>query len=342
MAFRALVPHSERARELYGDDWLNSGPVLLSALRGQVILLEFWDYCSAECLRTMPYLKEWQRRYEWLGLVIVGVHTPRFPFGKDPAAVKDAIDRLGLTFPVVLDNQELILQHYECRSLPEMIAIDRDGFLRFRNIGEGSYGAAEQALQAMFYDAGISGDLPLVMDPVRESDRAGAVCYRPTAELFAGYLRGSIGNVEGYAPESVIRYADPGLYLDGRFYAEGDWMIGRDFVRLDRSMGTGGQVIVHYHGLETEGVLAGDGSGRTEITVRQDEAFLVEENRGRDVRIDRQGRSCLLVDKPRLYQIVRNPEYGEHVLRLSAGEGGLLLYTLSFSTAVIPELVSDN
>ena len=60
------------------------------------------------------------------------------------------------------------------------------------------------------------------------------------------------------------------------------------------------------------------------------------------MRIDRQGRSCLLVDKPRLYQIVRNPEYGEHVLRLSAGEGGLLLYTLSFSTAVIPELVSDN
>ena len=339
MTIRDILPQTVRARELLGDFWFNSEPVPLSALRGQVIMLEFWDFTSAGCLRTLPYVFEWRRRYLPFDFVIVGVHTPRFPFGKSPADVQRAIGRLGIDFPVVMDNESLIAAHYDCRAVPEIALIDKDGFIRFRAGGEGTYAAVEHAVQALLYNAGIRGELPMVMEPLRETDRSGSVCYRATPELFGGYLRGSLGNVEGYSPESVVRYVDPEVYLDGRFYADGDWMNGKDCMRLEE---TGGHVMVGYQGVEADGVLAPEGAKSVEVTVRQDDDFLVPGNRGNDVRIDGRGRSYLVVDEPRLYHIVRNREYGEHVLKLGGGNGRFALYAFSFSTAVIPELISRN
>jgi thiol-disulfide isomerase/thioredoxin len=342
MTMRDILPQTDRARELLGDFWFNSDPVPLAALRGQVILLEFWDCTSAACVRTFPYVIEWRRRYKNSGLVVVGVHTPRFSFGKHPEHVQGAIARLGIDFPVVMDNESLIASNYGCRSIPELVFIDKDGFIRYRSAGEGNYGAIEHSLQALLYNAGVSEELPMVMEPLRNADSAGAVCYRATPELHAGYLRGSLGNVEGYSPESVVGYNDPGIYLDGRFYADGEWMNGRDFFRLERSNGKEGHIIVPYQGLDVDSVLAPEGAKQVEITVRQDDGYLSAANRGDDVRIDAKGRSFIVVDEPRLYNLVRNREYGEHVLKLGGGNKRFSLYTVSFSTAVIAEVISNN
>ena len=339
MTLRDILPQTFRARELYGDFWFNSEPVPIAALRGQVILLMFWDFTCASCVRTLPYVVEWRRRYAPFGFVSAGVHTPRFPLGRNTEAVQRAIARLGIDFPVVMDNEALIAANYECRRVPELLLIDKDGFVRYRSAGEGNYAAVEHALQALLYAAGVSGEMPLVMDPVRETDRSGVVCYRATPELFTGYLRGSIGNVEGYAPESVVTYADPGMYLDSRFYAEGDWMNDRDCIRLKQP---GGHLIVCYQGLEADAVMGPEDTKSAEITVRQDNEYLVPETRGIDVRIDGTGRSYVVVEEPGLYNLVRNREYGEHTLRLSSRGGRFAAYAFSFTTAVIPELISNN
>lgn len=340
MALQEL-PQTVRARELLGDFWFNSEPVPLTALRGQVILLYFWDYASAASLRMLAYVREWHRRYASYGVVIVGVHTPRFPFGKRADLVQRAIVRQGIQFPVVMDNEARIAMNYECRLLPESILIDKDGFIRYRGTGEGNSGALERALQALLYHAGIGGELPMIMDPLRDVDRADTVRFRATPEVLAGYLRGSIGNVEGSAPESVVHYTDPGLYLDGRFYVEGDWRTERDCLRLSREASAEGHAIIGYQGLEVQSILEPEGEKTVEVTLRQDNAFLAA-NKGDDVRIDGHGRSFVLVDEPRLYSLVKNREFGEHVLKLSSGTQRFALYAFSFSTAVIPELVSNN
>jgi len=337
MTIQDILPQTARARELLGDFWFNSEPVPLAAHRGQVVLLYFWDCAAASCVRMLPYVQEWDRRYGALGLVTVGVHTPRFAFGRDPGNVQRGITRLGVKFPVVMDNGALIALQYDARALPETVLIDKDGFIRYRNPGDGGAVAVEHALQALLYNAGMGAELPPLMEPLREADRPGAVLHRATPELFAGYARGGVGNVEGYAPESVVSYADPGIYLDGRMYVAGPWRSERECLRAEGDA----HVIAAYQGLDVQCVLEPDAGKHAEVTVLQDSGFLGA-NRGEDVRLDGRGRSYVLVDEPRLYTLVKNREYGEHVIRLSGGGIGFAIFGLAFSSAVIPELVSNN
>ena len=87
-----------------GLEWINSGPLTMAELRGRVVLVDIWDYTCVNCLRTLPYLKQWHERYSEIGLVIIGVHTPEFGFARDSAAVREAVRRLELEYPIVLDN----------------------------------------------------------------------------------------------------------------------------------------------------------------------------------------------------------------------------------------------
>jgi thiol-disulfide isomerase/thioredoxin len=340
MTATEIQPQTVRAHELFGDFWFNSEPVLVSALRGRVVLVEFWDYTCIRCQRTLPYLLEWRKKYEEYGLIVIGVHTPKFPFGKNPELVQKAIERFGITYPVVMDNEASIATRYQNRSVPTMHLIDRHGYIRFQNSGEGSYLATERVLQTLLYDLGVEDELPLLMEPLRIEDRAGAMCYRPTPEIYAGYLRGSIGNVEGYSPESIVQYDDPDLYLDDRIYAVGNWLNERNSLRHQES--EPGKIILSYHALEVNGILTPEGERQVEVTVTQNDEYLSTENKGDDIIIDENGRSLVVVTEPRMYSLVKNPRYGEHVLRLEIESNGFSIYSFNFVSSVIPELISNN
>lgn len=339
MTVKDIQPRTQRAHELYGDFWFNSEPVPVAALRGQVILIEFWDYTCINCLRTLPYLKEWHRKYQPFGLVVVGVHTPKFPFGRDPEEVRKAIQRFGIEYPVVMDNDGTIAARYENRFWPAMILVDRDGFIRFQNVGEGNYGVTEHMIQSLLYDAGVDEQLPEPMEPLRNEDKPAAVCYKVSPELFAGYLRGSIGNVEGYSPESEVRYIDPELYLEGRFYASGVWMNEKNSLRLSEGEGS---IILTYHAVEVNAVVKPEKEKGFEVTVVQDGFPLTGENKGADILIAADGRSYFVVDGPRMYNLVRNREYGEHTLRLDVSSTSFGLYSLTFVSCAIPEMMPDS
>jgi hypothetical protein len=341
MPVNELLPQTNRAHELYGDFWFNGEPVIVSALQGSVILVFFWDYAMAGSLRWLPYIQEWHRKYASYGLVTAGVHTPRFAFGREPGEVEHALERLDVRFPVVMDNEGSISARYGMRSWPTLVLVDRHGFVRVQNSGGGSYQSIERLLQGLLYETGIGEELPLPMEPLRETDREGVFCYRPTPEIHAGYLRGTLGNVEGYSPESVVAYTDPGIYFDGRLYANGLWENNRESLHLAPGS-TGGQIIIDYQGAGVSGVLSGGGKVTCEIAVSQDDLFLTAVNRGDDVRIALDGKSFLEVKEPRLYSIVKNLEYGEHLLRLTTDSGAFTVYTFAFSTSRIPELISHN
>jgi len=338
MTLRDLQPRELRASELYGNDWFNGQPVLMSAMRGKVVLVVFWDYTSIRCDHVLPYVAEWHRRYSPLGLVTVGVHTPRFDFGKLPEYVDDAVCSRGLEFPVVMDNDALIWTKYGNREWPGVQIVDGDGFIRYQHMGEGHYTIIEQLIQSMLHDTGVREDFPLLMEPIREEDKAGAVLHRSTEELFAGYIKSSVGNTEGVVPESITNYEDPGIYFDGRIYFKGSWRNERNSAR---SQDDPADVIVHYKGTDVYAVLSGIDAKDCLIKLQLDGEALSLENKGEDVSIDSKGRSTIHVSKPRRYSIVRSKEYGEHTLRMSFGANGPSLYTLSFVAGVIPELVSS-
>ncbi|MBI4171637.1 MAG: cytochrome c biogenesis protein DipZ, partial [Actinobacteria bacterium] len=125
--------------------WLNSRPLALDELRGKVVLIDFWTYSCINCLRTLPYVKAWDARYRSDGLVIVGVHTPEFAFEREPAIVAENVRRLGVRFPVALDNGYATWNAWQNQYWPAKYLIDRDGRVRYYHFGEGEYDVTEDA-----------------------------------------------------------------------------------------------------------------------------------------------------------------------------------------------------
>jgi hypothetical protein len=335
-----ILQQHYRAPGILGNFWINSDPVPIQDLQGSVVLVEFWDYTSQSSLHSIPYTREWFRRYGESGLAVIGVHTPRFPFARDPAAVRRAIETLGIRYPVVMDNDFLVWNAYQAAAWPTKVLADKNGFIRYVHAGEGSYQSFEQAIQSLLHEIGYQPDIPSLMTPLREADRPGAFAYKATPEILAGWQRGTIGNIEGFEPESTLRYADPGVYVEGRIYLEGDWSMYRSHVRLSEEEGRMGSLTLRYQAKDVSIVLEPEGEKNFQVFLRQDGAFLNPSNSGEDVFTDGEGRSFLKVDEPRLFRVVANQEFGEHVLTLSSRSNGLSLYCVSFVSSVIPEMIA--
>ncbi|RPI04941.1 MAG: hypothetical protein EHM64_08275 [Ignavibacteriae bacterium] len=337
-----LEPKHIHAPELYANFWLNSEPVSLRDHDGEVFLIDFWDYTCVNCIRTLPYLQEWQRKYAAFGLTVVGVHTPEFEFGSSPERVENALKNFKITYPVMLDNDALIWNAYAIRHWPTRCLVDRDGYIRFVQHGEGGYVEFERAIQQLLSEAGIHGELPALTAPFREEDRAGAVCYRPTSELYLGYLRGALGNPEGYNPESTLEYTDPGIYLPERFYANGKWMNERQCLRFDGNEGEDGAILLPYQARDVNAVMGSRDGSLCEVTIQQNGQPLPGEISGEDIVRLPQKQTSIFVDIPRMYTVVHNKEFSSHLLKLMTSNPNLEIYSFSFTTSVIPELISTN
>jgi hypothetical protein len=331
-----------RAPELFGDFWLNAEPIMLRDLRGSVVLIDFWDYSSINCLRAQYYVKEWYVRYREFNLMVIGIHTPQFEFGRNPENVQKALRRLGVDYPVVMDNEAIIWTAYSNRIWPTRFLVDKDGFLRYAHQGEGSYEQFERAMQSLLVESGYHGELPDLLPPARDTDYPGAVCLHATPEIQLGYLRGTLGNTEGHGPESTILYDDQGFHLIGRAYLKGKWFNDREGVRFYGDVGEEGGASFAYEAVEVNSVMDSRKGMPNKVFALQDSRPLTKLNAGADVQFDDDGHSYILVDGPRKFNIVCNPEFGEHELALSTSTPGLGIFAFSFVTGVIPELVSRN
>jgi thiol-disulfide isomerase/thioredoxin len=129
--------------------WFNAAPLHLADLRGQVVIVEFWTFGCINCRNVIPALQEWYAKYHAQGLEIVAVHTPEFSYEKDPTAVEEAIAELGVTWPVVMDNDWQTWRSYNNRFWPAMYLVDKAGHIRHLKIGEGQYAQTEAILQAL-------------------------------------------------------------------------------------------------------------------------------------------------------------------------------------------------
>jgi len=161
--------------------WINVATLRMAAQRGRPVLVDFWDFCRANSIRTLPYLKAWHQRYESAGLRVVGVHAAGFDPSRDPDAVRAAVARLQIRYPVVIDSELEIWHLYENLGWPARYLFDQQGLLFDYHYGEGAYDESERAIQEL-----LSVDRP-VLEPIRPEDAPGAAVQPPSAEVEGPY-----------------------------------------------------------------------------------------------------------------------------------------------------------
>ncbi|MFJ2458473.1 cytochrome c biogenesis protein DipZ [Pseudomonas neuropathica] len=133
--------------------WLNSPELNADALRGKVVLVDFWTYDCINCQHTLPYVKDWAKKYEKDGLVVIGVHTPEYGYERIIDNVKDQVKKLGITYPVAIDNNYAIWRNFDNQYWPAHYLIDAKGQVRYSHFGEGRYEAQEQMIQQLLEEA---------------------------------------------------------------------------------------------------------------------------------------------------------------------------------------------
>lgn len=298
--------------------WLNTQPLTLKKLKGTVVLIDFWTYSCVNCLRTLPHLQDWHKKYAKKGLVIVGVHTPEFAFERDEANVRRAVEDLGIEYPVVLDSKYAIWNLYANHWWPRKLLVDKAGNIVHDHIGEGGYAQTEEAIQRALVAAGAKG-MPKIAS---SEDGSGGVCEPLTPETYLGYERGRYANANIVARHKH-EYKDGVRAHGDRPLLEGAWTVMGEYVRSH-----GGSLHVPYMAGEVNIVMDAGGNGAVDVEVLRNGEPLPHTVAGDDVSFVG-GKSIVRVDAPRMYRILNAPTYEEGVLELRAGDGARL-YAFTF------------
>jgi len=309
------------------SEWLNSPPLTVQSLRGKVVLVDFWTYSCINCLRTLPYVRQWAEKYRDDGLVVIGVHTPEFAFERDPGNVRKAIKDLGVTYPVALDNQYMIWRAFNNQYWPAHYFIDAKGQVRAHHFGEGEYDKSEQIIRQLLREAGHE-TLPTMVAtqaPTTGVEADADVAQLKSPETYVGYARAqNFASVGGFARDQVKRYAsEPRLTLN-QWALQGDWNVGEEDARLANA---GGDIRYRFHARDLHLVLApADGGKPVRFRVLID-GKAPEGNHGSD--IDASGAG--VVDGHRLYQLVRQRAgVEEHTFEIRFLDSGVHAYAFTF------------
>ena len=325
-----------KAPELIGiQEWINSEPLTIEGLKGSVVLVDFWTYTCINCIRTLPYLREWDQKYSDMGLVIIGVHTPEFEFEKEYGNLLNAVKKYNIQYPVVQDNNYATWNAYRNRFWPHKYLIDTDGFIRYEYIGEGGYEETERMIQRILMESNpVSNVSEIVMNKISNPEGAVNVDFSrvKTPEIYLGYdfSRGNFGNKEGITPKMIVDYQFPLSISSNNLYLSGKWKNNRDNMELVSDKGS---ILLMYQA-KTLNIVANSESG-SNAEIFLDDNYLDSTNKGIDTNIKDgktlDGSSSLsYIHESRLYNLVSTENYGEHTIRMDIIGKGIMVYTFTF------------
>jgi thiol-disulfide isomerase/thioredoxin len=318
-----------KAPEFKGiTSYINTNQTKLSDLKGKVILVDFWTYSCINCIRTLPYLVDWNQKYSDKGLVIVGVHSPEFEFEKNINNVKQAVARFGIKYPVLLDNDHETWNAYQNSYWPRKYLVDSDGYIRYDHIGEGGYAETENAIKSLLAERSNQQGLEIsnlnqtkLIVPGAQSVDFNQI---KSPELYFGYqyARAQLGNIQGFNPEKTVNYTIPGSNLESNvIYLQGLWKNNPDSMEL---VGSNGKIMLAYSA-KSINIVAG---GKGEAIVKEDGKGNQTNNTFKGNDVNSEGR--LTVDGQRLYNIADHTNYGNHQIEIAARGPGFKVYTFTF------------
>ena len=290
--------------------WINTGPIKISDFKGKVVLIDFWTYTCINCIRTLPYITDWDRKYRDKGLVIIGVHTPEFEFEKDYSNVLKAVQKHDIKYSVAQDNDYATWKAFNNHYWPAKYLINKDGKIVYNHFGEGAYEETEKKIQEL-------------LSEINEVPETGLSYFEPeasyglpqTPELYAGYslARQQLGNDEGYKPGITIDYKLLGSLKNNLIYLEGEWQNNADNLRHAGSKA--GSINLKFTA-RTVNIVAFPAGSNAEAEILVNGKYLTKNIAGKDVQFEGK-RSFIAVDHSDIYNILGlDNEYGTYTLKI--------------------------
>jgi thiol-disulfide isomerase/thioredoxin len=306
--------------------WLNSEPLTREALRGRVVLVDFWTYTCINWLRTAPYVRAWAEKYADAGLVVVGAHTPEFGFEHDLGNVTKQSANLGVTYPVAVDSDYGVWNAFANHYWPAVYLADAEGRVRYHHYGEGEYAQTEMAIQRLLADAGTAVfDDDLVMVEPQGLEVAAEWRTLGSPETYLGYRQSS-----GFWSEDGSLFDQPHSYEAAARLPLNNWDLSGDWtVRRDASVSNapGARIAFQFHARDVNLVMGPSMAG-AEIPFRVYlDGQVVTDALGTDV--DTEGRG--VVRDQNTYQLIRQSHVaGERRFEIEFEEAGAEGYCFTF------------
>jgi thiol-disulfide isomerase/thioredoxin len=280
--------------------WLNSPPLTEDGLRGRVVAVDFWTYTCINWLRTAPYVRAWAEAYQDAGAIVLGVHTPEFPFEHDVDNVRRAVRDRRIAYPVAVDNDYAIWTAFANMYWPALYVVDAQGDIRYHHFGEGAYEESEEVIRQLLGETGAGDTIPA---PVAV-DAAGIEAAADwsdlgSAENYLGAERtDNFASRERATAGTPRRYSLPSRLAPNHWALSGEWTVQPDAVLLHEP---GGRIADRFSARDVHLVMAPPAGGNpVRFSVRLD-GQPPGPDHGDDVGDEGTG----TVTHPRLYQLVR-------------------------------------
>ena len=285
------------------NGWLNSQPLTPSALRGKVVLIDFWTYTCINWRRAQPYVRAWAEKYRDHGLVVIGVHAPEFAFEKNIDNVRWAVKDMKIDYPVAIDNDFAIWRALRNQYWPALYFIDAQGRVRHHYFGEGSYEQSEMIIQELLAEAGATGfgHGAVSVDAVGAEAAADWANLR-SPENYVGYERTErFASLGGAVMDKSHVYAAPARLGLNHWALAGDWTMKKGATVLNKA---GGRIAYRFHARDLHLVMGPAAQGtRARFRVLIDGQ---PPGAGHGVDVDDQGNGT--VAEQRMYQLIRQPQ----------------------------------
>ncbi|MFJ3010912.1 cytochrome c biogenesis protein DipZ [Pseudomonas fluorescens] len=306
--------------------WLNSPPLDAQALKGKVVLVDFWTYSCINCLRTLPYVKAWAEKYRDQGLVVIGVHAPEFAFERDVGNVTKAMKELGINYPVAIDNDYKIWRAFNNEYWPAHYFADAQGRIRYHHFGEGDYAESERVIQQLLREAGAK----TVADGLINADAQG-VQMAPdmnqvlSPETYVGYQRAEhFVPQTSLVPDKVATYNPPADLTLNDWSLGGQWAVGAERATASAPAS---RIVYRFHARDLHLVLGPNADGKPVRFKVSIDGQAPGDAHGVDVAADGSGR----VTEQRLYQLVRQiDEVKDRTFTIEFLDPGVSAYAFTF------------
>ena len=280
--------------------WLNSEPVTPDSLRGKVVAVDFWTFTCVNWLRTLPYVRAWAEKYRDKGLVVIGVHTPEFPFEGDVENVRKQAKALGVDYPIAVDSKYRVWRAFDNNYWPALYLADAQGRIRFHHFGEGAYDISEMLIQQLLAEAGFTGFTDdLVSVHPGGTEVASDWKTLESGETYTGYDQGeNFASPGGVVPDRPHTYDVPSRLSTNDWALSGDWTVGARPSLLNKAPG---RIVFRFHARDVNLVM---GPAKRGGTVRFRVTLDGREPSGaHGTDVDSRGMGT--VDDQRLYQLIR-------------------------------------
>jgi thiol-disulfide isomerase/thioredoxin len=285
------------------DEWLNSPPLTPSALRGKVVLIDFWTYTCINWRRTLPYVRAWAEKYRDQGLVVIGVHAPEFSFEKNLNNVRWAVKDMRIDYPIAVDNDHVVWRAFRNQYWPALYFIDSQGRVRHHHFGEGSYEQSEMIIQELLREAGAGGVSrePVKVD-ARGLDAAADWGSLKSPENYVGFERTeNFASPGGAVLDKPRTYELPARLRLNEWALSGDWTVKKDTAVVNKASGS---ITYRFHARDLHLVM-GPAAPGTSVRFR----VLIDgqpPSAAHGVDVDELGNGT--VTEQRLYQLIRQPK----------------------------------